>query len=70
MKRLRSDLDLMQIELDRVYLEQAGIEVEVRHEMLSGLMGVLPLDEACPELWVVHDEDFDRADERLKQIEK
>jgi len=42
-------------------LEEAGIAYTIRNQYLSGAIGELPPTEFWPEVWVTHDEDFQRA---------
>lgn len=45
----------------RNLLENAGIEVVLRNEYAGGVVGEVSAFDAWPELWVVHDRDYDRA---------
>ena len=45
----------------RGVLETAGIEVVVRNEFAQGGLGELSAFDTWPELWVVHDRDYQRA---------
>lgn len=42
-------------------LESCEIECILKNQNLSGAMGELPPIECWPEVWVVHDEDYDAA---------
>lgn len=42
-------------------LEDAGIDYVIRNEFLSGALGELPPHECWPEVWVTHDEDYDKG---------
>jgi hypothetical protein len=42
-------------------LEEAGIAYTIRNQYLSGAIGELPPTECWPEIWVNHDEDYNRA---------
>lgn len=42
-------------------IEHAGIECTLRNEYAAGAVGELAPISAWPEVWVVHDNDFDRA---------
>jgi len=45
----------------RSSLEHSGIECIIRNEYAAGAIGELAPIDAWPELWVVHDRDFERA---------
>jgi hypothetical protein len=45
----------------RGLLEAQGIAVSMRNEYVSGVTGEVPVFETWPELWVVHDSDYERA---------
>lgn len=45
----------------RGVLEAQGIEVTMRNEYVGGVTGDVPVFETWPELWVVDDQDHERA---------
>ena len=45
----------------RQVLEDCHIDCLVRNDFLSGAAGELPVNECWPEIWVLHDEQRDRA---------
>ncbi len=47
-------------------LESSGIDAIIKNGYLSGALGELPITTAWPEVWVVHDETFDRARQILR----
>jgi hypothetical protein len=40
----------------------------MRNEYVSGVTGEVPVFETWPELWVVHDRDYDRAAEIIRTV--
>ncbi len=42
-------------------LEEAGIEYVVRNAFLSGALGELPPHECWPQIWITHDQDYEKA---------
>jgi hypothetical protein len=61
MKRLMRSAMASEIGLVRGLLERAGIQCHTKNEQLAGALGDIPFLECEPELWVLHDEDLDRA---------
>ena len=51
-------------------LTSNGIPAEIRNRGVSSLMGEIPFAEAFPELWVLNDEDYDRAIELLQEYHR
>jgi hypothetical protein len=51
----------------RSTLQLAGIESVLRNEYAAGAMGELAPIDTWPELWVVHDHDYERAGRLLEQ---
>lgn len=66
MKRLRSFESLAQIGHLKNILEQSGIDCLIKNEQLSGGLGEIPFLDCLPELWVIRDQDFSRAEALLK----
>jgi hypothetical protein len=64
-KRLLRHSTPTEIGLVRGLLEHAGIECITRNEQLAGALGDIPFLECEPELWVLHDEDLERAQKIL-----
>jgi hypothetical protein len=48
-------------------LEQAGIDSFIKNRALGGALGDLPFLDCSPELWVMHDEQADRAAAVLRE---
>jgi hypothetical protein len=67
MKRVFSSHNLVLIHHSRNLLEAEGIETEVRREMLSSAMGELPPAECLAEVWVLREQDVQRAEEVLRR---
>ena len=51
-------------------LREAGIDVSVQRQFLSGAAGQLPPDQCLPELWVTHDEQEDAARALLRDLQQ
>lgn len=69
MKRLCKASSLPDAHILRDVLGQSGIEALVFNEHAQSGAGQLPLGEACPELWVVREADFDRAHTLVREFE-
>ena len=67
MKRLIADSTRTEIGLVRGLLERAGIACITKNEQLAGALGDIPFLECEPELWVVHDDDLERARQILSK---
>ena len=65
MKKLFSSVNVAEIGLLKTLLEQEGIACATRNEQLSLTVGPVPFLENYPELWIVNDEDTDRAQELI-----
>lgn len=68
MKRLASHESLAHLGHLKNVLEQSGIRCLIKNEQLSGALGEIPFLECLPELWVVRDEDADRAEALLDSL--
>lgn len=65
MKKLTSSHSLVTINHYKNVLESEGIPCKVKNEILGGIAGEMPLTEVWPELWVINDIDFDRAQQLI-----
>ena len=61
MKRVFSGLDSLVAGSIRNLLVNEGIESEVRTSSLAAALGDIPATECWSEVWIVHDEDSERA---------
>lgn len=68
MKRLTQAPNLAIATLWADLLREAGIEVSLQRVFASGLAGEIPPDQALPELWVQHEEQFERARRLLDDL--
>jgi len=66
MKKLYADTDVVTMEYYLTVLESHGIKAYIRHEHT----GLLPMSDFWPELWVINDDDFDKAEELLENMEE
>ena len=67
MKRVFASYNLILAHHTRNLLEAAGIETEVRNQILSSAMGELPPAECQAEVWVLHERDVNRAEQVLRR---
>ncbi len=61
MKQVFVSQHLFEVEMRKERLEQAGISSLIKNQRTTGLAGEIPFTEVFPELWVVQDEEYDRA---------
>jgi len=61
MKQVFVSQHLFEVEMRKEWLEQVGIPCTIKNQRSSGLAGEIPFTEVFPELWVVQDEEYDRA---------
>jgi hypothetical protein len=66
MKKLTSAESAITINHYRNLLAAEGIPTEVRNQHLGSIMGEVPFFETWPQLWVVNDLDFDRAQQLIE----
>jgi len=66
MKQVFASQDLVEVEMLKECLEHAGIPCTIKNQRTSGLAGMVPFAEVFPELWVLKDEDYDRAKDLLE----
>ena len=67
MKKLFVSQNLLEVEMRKERLEEAGIPCTIKNQRSSGLAGEIPFTEVFPELWVIQDEDADRARQLLEE---
>ena len=67
MKRVHVASDSAQARLLQQLLEAEGLGVLVKGEYLDTLRGEIPLPEALPEVWVLEDEQEERAREIVSE---
>ena len=65
MKKLTSAASTITIHHYRNLLEAEGIPCEIRNEHLGSVLGEIPFGETWPQLWVVNDLDYDRAEQLI-----
>ncbi len=66
MKKVFVSQSLVEVEMRKERLEQAGIHCMIKNQRVSGLAGEIPFAEVFPEVWVLDDQDFDRASQLIK----
>ena len=67
MKRIYSSYDRIAVHHARNLLEAEGIRAVVKNEFLSSAMGELPPAECQAEVWVLRENDAQRAEDFLKK---
>ena len=67
MRKVFVSQNLIEVEMRKDRLEQAGIRCLIKNQRLSGLAGEIPFAEIFPELWVIQDEDAYRARQVLEE---
>jgi len=68
MKKVFISQNLIEVEMRKEHLEQAGLRCMIKNQRSSGLAGEIPFTEVFPELWVIQDEDSDRARQLLEEV--
>lgn len=68
MKRLFTHHDPLLTGYLHATLESVGIDALLKNGYLSGAMGELPPTALWPEVWIIHDEDFARAQQVLQDV--
>ena len=67
MKKVYVSQNLIDVEMHKERLEQTGIRCMIKNQRSSGLAGEVPFTEVFPELWVIQDQDYDRARQLLEE---
>jgi len=67
MKKIYEHIDFTMVGLYQSLLESEGITTDIRNYGTSSLSGLIAVGQCYPELWVVNDEDFDKAYELLRR---
>ena len=70
MKKLYVSQNLIDVESRKELLDQAEIPCMVKNQRSAMLGGEVPFAEVFPELWVLRDEDFEKARILLKNWEE
>ena len=68
MKKLVTNENLFILANIKEVLEQAGIACSIKNEFIGGASGELPHFELWPEIWIMHDEDLERAQSIVTEI--
>ena len=70
MKKLYVSQSLIDVESRKELLDQAQIPATIKNQRSAMLGGEVPFVEVFPELWVLKDEDFERAQTLLDDWER
>ncbi len=68
MKRVYIASDLVGAQMRKDYLMSFGIDAFVQGDLLIGAIGEIAAD-SYPSVWILNDDDFGRAKERIKNFE-
>lgn len=68
MKKLLSNENPFILANTKELLAQSGIDCSIRNEFIGGASGELPHFELWPEIWVLQDEDLERAQAIVEEI--
>ena len=69
MKKIYSPQDVSEIEIIRGLLADEGIKTTVLNEDVGEVAGVVPFAQAMPQVWLVNDEDEERALEIVERMD-
>jgi hypothetical protein len=67
MKKVFASLNIAEVGLLKTLLEQEGIACTTRNQHISIALGEVPFLECMPELWVLDDQDFTKAQELISR---
>lgn len=68
MKKIYSTDDKVMAGHLQSILEENGIQCWIKNQSLSGALGELPPIECWPEIWIINDDEYDRANELVQSI--
>lgn len=68
MKQVYTASDLIGAQMMKDYLTSFGIETFVQGDLLIGAIGEIPAN-SYPTVWILNDNDFERAEERVQNYE-
>ena len=69
MKNIYSSQDTSRIKILCGLLADEGIKTTVLNEDIGEVAGIVPLDQAMPQVWLVNDEDEERALEIVERMD-
>ena len=70
MKKLYTSNSLVDVEIRKEWLDQQNIPSTIKNQRSAMLGGEVPFVEVFPELWVLNDEDCDKAKTVLQEWEQ
>ena len=68
MIKVFEDFDLSRVGHVQSALAAAGIHTLLKNQFMSSVMGEIPFVEVMPELWILEDDDLDRAQGLIEQL--
>ncbi|MBN2143822.1 MAG: DUF2007 domain-containing protein [Candidatus Aureabacteria bacterium] len=70
MKKLHVCLNEQEADLIGSFMQKEDIPIEIRFKNLQSLRGPVPFVDTDPEIWILNDEDFEKASALLKEFLK
>ncbi len=70
MKKVFSCLNSIELAPYKNLLERHEIQVLVKNEFTGGALGEIPINESWPQLWVLHDNDEEKARALCLELER
>jgi hypothetical protein len=68
MIKVFEDFELSRVGQFQSVLEAAGIRTLLKNQYMNSVMGEIPFVELLPELWILDDEDLERAQELIQGL--
>ena len=68
MIKVFEDFDLTRVGHVQSALAAAGIRTLLKNQFMSSVMGEIPFVEITPELWILEDDDLERAQDLIEQL--
>lgn len=69
MIKVFEDFDLSRVGHVQSALAAAGIRTLLKNQFMSSVMGEIPFVEVMPELWILEDDDLDKARRLIEQLQ-
>lgn len=69
MRKVYSCSSLIELSPFKFSLEAEGIKYLIKNEFSQGAVGELPPTESWPQIWVINDQDFDKAEQLCIEVE-
>lgn len=69
MRKVYSCSNIIELSPYKFALEAAGIKYLIKNEFSQGAVGELPPAESWPQIWVINQQDADKAEQICSQVE-